>query len=136
MGEVALASGPVCGAALFVALTGGRWPRRGIAARPGAIALRWLGLGLMAALEELVWRGLVLAGLALAVGPVTALLLSAGGFAVWHAPALGGRCAVHVVTGVGFGIAFLLGGLPAAVLAHGTYNVLVDWAVHAERSSP
>jgi membrane protease YdiL (CAAX protease family) len=133
--EVAGASGPMCGAALFVALAGGKVPRRRIAGRPRAVALRWLGLVGMASLEELVWRGLVLAGLALAVGPLAALLASAGGFAVWHAPSLGRRCVVHVITGLGFGSAFLLGGLPAAALAHGTYNLLVDWAVHAEGSS-
>ncbi len=134
MNELALASGPICGAALFVVLAGGSIPRSGIAARPAAITLRWLWLAAAAALEELVWRGLALAGLALAIGPLGALLVSSAGFAAWHAPALGRRCAVHIVTGLGFGGSFLLGGLAAAVLAHGTYNVLVDWAVHAQRN--
>jgi hypothetical protein len=133
--ELAVASGPVCGAVLFVALAGGRLPRAGIRRRRRAVVIRWLGLGAKSTLEEFVWRGLVLAGLAVAIGPIGALLLSAGGFAVWHSPGLGWRCVAHAVTGGGFGIAFLLGGLPAAVLAHGTYNVLVDWAVHAERRS-
>lgn len=134
MGDVGVASGPICGAALFVALAGGRLPRARLPASTRAVALRWLWLGTLAALEELAWRGLVLAGLALALGIPVALLLSSVGFAVWHAQALGLRCAVHLITGVGFGTAFLVGGLGAAMLAHGTYNVLVDWGVHAERS--
>jgi len=133
VGEVALASGPLCGAALFVALAGGRLPRAWVPAPRRAFVLRWLGLGGRAALEELVWRGLVLGALALAVGPIWALLLSAAAFAAWHAPGLGGRSAVHVVTGLGFGLSYLVGGVAAAVLAHCIYNVLVDWAVHAPR---
>jgi len=135
MDEIALASGPACGAALFVALAGGRLPRAGVPAPRRAFLLRWLALGGHAALEEFVWRGLVLWALAFALGPVWALLLSSGAFAAWHAPRLGRRCAVHAVTGAGFGVSFLVGGLLAAVLAHCTYNVLVDWAVHARRGS-
>jgi membrane protease YdiL (CAAX protease family) len=129
-----LAIGPASGLALFVALTGGRLPPARLPGRRRAVALRWFWLAATATLEELVWRGVVLAGLALALGPIAALVLSAAGFAVWHARALARRCAVHTVTGAAFGGAFLLGGLTAAVLAHGTYNLLVDWAVHAERS--
>jgi membrane protease YdiL (CAAX protease family) len=132
--ELEVASGPLCGAALFVALAGGRVPRTRPFARPRALTLRWLWLGVLAAFEELVWRGLVLTGLALALGHVGALLISSAGFAIWHAPALGRRCVVHVITGLGFGTVFLVGGLGAAVLAHGTYNVLVDWGVQAGRS--
>ena len=94
---------------------------------------RWLGIGAEAGLEEVVWRGLVLGGLLTLVGPIGAIAVSSAGFAVCHGPALGRRCGVHLVTGSGFGIAFLAGGLAGAVLAHGVYNALVDWAVHAER---
>jgi membrane protease YdiL (CAAX protease family) len=132
--ELGVASGPLCGAVLFVALARGRVPRARPFARSRALTLRWLSLGVLAAFEEVVWRGLVLTGLALALGPAAALLISSAGFAAWHAPALGRRCVVHVITGLGFGSAYLLGGLGAAVLAHGTYNILVDWGVHAERS--
>ena len=134
MGELGIASGPLCGAVLFVALAGGRLPCARIDARRRAVALRWLLLGVVASLEELVWRGLALGGLRLALGPVAALVLSSAGFAVWHTPELGRRSAVHAVTGLGFGSAFLVGGIAAAALAHAVYNVLVDWAVHAERS--
>jgi membrane protease YdiL (CAAX protease family) len=133
MSELGALSGPLCGAALFVALAGGRVPREWPPARPRALAVRWLSLGLMAALEELVWRGLILAGLALAFGSSGALLASSAWFATWHAAALGRRCVVHFATGLGFGGLFLVGGLGAAMLAHATYNLLVDWGVQSRR---
>jgi membrane protease YdiL (CAAX protease family) len=134
MPELAVASGPLCGTALFVALAGGRLPRFGIEARSRALALRWLCVGLLAAFEEVLWRGLILAGMAAALGMLAALAASSAGFAVWHVSVLGRRCSVHLLTGLGFGGVFLLGGLVAAMLAHATYNVLVDWGVQAGRS--
>ncbi len=126
--------GPLSGAAVFLLLAGGRIPR----ARPRllgrALAVRWASLGATAGLEEVVWRGVVLGGLLAATGAVAGLALSSAGFAAWHWRSLGRRCGVHLVTGAGFGSAFLAGGLAAAILAHGVYNVLVDWAVHAERA--
>jgi membrane protease YdiL (CAAX protease family) len=98
------------------------------------MAVRWLRIALGAGLEEIVWRGICLGGLALVVGPLPALAVSSAAFAVWHWPSLRGRCAVHLVTGAAFGAAFLLGGLAAAIVAHVLYNLLVDWAVHAERA--
>jgi membrane protease YdiL (CAAX protease family) len=133
MGELALGAGPVCGATLFVALAGGRLPRARPAGRPRSLAIRWVWIGSLAALEELLWRGLALASLARTLGPIAALLLTSVGFAFWHRRSLGRRCAVHVVTGAGFGAAFLVGGLVSAMLAHAIYNVLVDWAVQVER---
>jgi len=133
MPELAVASGPLFGAALFVALAGCRLPLARPATPVRALGLRWLWLGGRAGLEELVWRGLVLAGLAVAVGTVPALFVSSAGFALWHRRALGCRCAIHLVTGLVFGATFVAGGLAAAMLAHGVYNVLVDWAVHADR---
>jgi membrane protease YdiL (CAAX protease family) len=62
--------------------------------------------------------------------------VSSVGFAAWHWSSLRGRCGVHVVTGAAFGAAFLVAGLLAAILAHALYNVLVDWAVAAERARP
>jgi len=129
-----IAVGPLAGAAVFVLLAGGRLPRPRRRGLPRALGLRWLRLGAEAGLEEVVWRGLVLGGLLGAIGPVGGLAVSSAGFALWHRPALGLRCGVHVVTGAAFGTAFLAGGLAAAVLAHALYNVLVDWAVHTERA--
>jgi hypothetical protein len=65
------------GAALFVALTGGR--DRARRSPTVARSLRWLWIGLLA-LSGLVWRGLVLAGLAL-LSSATALVISSAGFA-------------------------------------------------------
>ena len=129
-----LAVGPLSGAALFLVLTGGRVPRALPRLSRRAFGVRWASLAAAAGLEELVWRWLVLGGLAIAVGPLSALALSTVGFAACHRPSLGRRCWVHLLTGAGFGAAFLVGGLAAAVLAHGVYNILVDWAVYAERA--
>ncbi len=129
----AVAVGPILGVTPFLVLagTGVPWPTRASLGR--APGLRWVVLSLAAALEELVWRGLVLGALAAAIGPIGALGFSSGGFALSHRPSLGRRCGVHLVTGTSFGVAFLAGGLVAAVVAHGVYNVLVDLAVHGER---
>jgi membrane protease YdiL (CAAX protease family) len=97
------------------------------------LALRWLGIALLASFEEVVWRGLILGDLALARGSLFALIASSAGFAAWHASTLGRRSIIHLVTGLGFGGVFLLGGLGAAMLAHATYNLLVDWGVLGER---
>lgn len=128
------AVGPVSGAAAFLLLTGGRIPRALPRPLGRATVARWLALGAVAGLEEVVWRGLVLGGLLVLVGPWAALGASSAGFAVWHWPSLRGWCAVHLVTGAAFGCAFLAGGLAAAMLGHALYNILVDWAVHAERA--
>ena len=128
------ALGPVTGAATFLLLTGGRIPRKLPRPFGRAMAARWLSLGAAAGLEEIVWRGVVLGSLLVVVGPWAALGVSSAAFAMWHWPALRGRCAVHLVTGAAFGCAFLAGGLAAAMLGHALYNLLVDWAVHAERA--
>jgi membrane protease YdiL (CAAX protease family) len=123
------------GSALFLVLACGQLPNGPLRVPRGALALRWLWLLGRAAGEELVWRRLILAALALAVGTGAALLLSAIGFAAWHGRLLGRRCAVHLATGAGFGGAYLLAGLGGAALAHATYNVLVDYAVQSERNA-
>jgi membrane protease YdiL (CAAX protease family) len=133
--DARLLAGPVSGGALFAVLTGGRLPHR----RPpfgAALALRWGRLAGGASLEEVVWRGILLGGLAALVGPVAGLVLSSAGFAVWHWPSLGRRSVCHLLTGGAFGAACLVSGLAAAVLAHAVYNVLVDWAVLAQRAGP
>jgi membrane protease YdiL (CAAX protease family) len=127
-----LAVGPVAGAATFFSLTAGRIPLALPRPLGRAMLVRWLGLGAAAALEEVVWRGIALGGLAAVVGPWPALAASSAGFALLHWPSLRGRCAVHLFTGLAFGAAFLAVGLVAAILAHVIYNVLVDWAVRAE----
>ncbi len=129
-----LAVGPAVGAATFLLLTGGSLPLALPRPLGWAMATCWLNLGAIAAFEEIVWRGVVLGGLLILFGPWAALGVSSAGFAVWHWPSLRGRCAIHVITGAAFGAAFLAAGLLAAMLGHALYNVLVDWAVRAERA--
>ena len=129
-----MALGPATGVGAFVLLAGGRFPLACPRPLGRAMLIRWLVLAAGAGLEEVAWRGVVLAGLQLFVGPWPALGASSLGFAIWHWPSLRARCSVHLVTGAAFGGAFLTGGIAAAVLAHVFYNVLVDWAVHAERA--
>jgi membrane protease YdiL (CAAX protease family) len=133
LGFSRLALGPITGVGAFLLLAGGRLPFSLPRPLGRAMVVRWLVLGATAGLEEVVWRGIVLGGLLILVGPWPALAVSSAGFAVWHWPSLRGRCAVHIVTGTAFGCAFLAGGLVAAMLGHALYNLLVDWAVHAER---
>jgi membrane protease YdiL (CAAX protease family) len=134
LGLSRFALGPIAGAGAYLLLSGGRFPL--VLPRPfgRAMVVRWLAMGVRAAAEEVVWRGVVLGGLLILVGPWSALAVSSAGFAVWHWSALRGRCAVHLVTGAAFGCAFLVGGLLAALLGHAFYNLLVDWAVQAERA--
>ena len=128
-----LALGPVTGVGAFVLLAGdashwrapGHWGGRCWSAGSCSQGCR---------AEEVAWRGVVLAGLQPFVGPWPALGASSLAFAIWHWPSLRERCSVHLVTGAAFGGAFLAGGIAAAVLAHAFYNLLVDWAVHAERA--
>jgi membrane protease YdiL (CAAX protease family) len=98
------------------------------------MVVRWFALGAIAGLEEVAWRGVVLGGLMVILGQWPALAVSSGAFAMWHWSSLRARSAVHLVTGAAFGGAFLAGGLAAAMLSHALYNLLVDWAVHAERA--
>lgn len=127
-----LLTGPAIGAVLFVLLAGGRprLPERPIAVVAGRSAYLFAA----AAFEELLWRGLGLGLLSQWVGPLAALALTSGAFALWHRRSCRRRSAVHVVTGLGFGGAFLAGGLVAAIVAHAFYNVLVDLSVQAERA--
>jgi membrane protease YdiL (CAAX protease family) len=129
-----VALGPVTGAATFLLLSGGSLPRTRPRPLQRAMAVRWFVLAATAGLEEVVWRGIVMAGLMVLFGPWVALVISSVAFAIWHWPSLRGRCAVHLITGSAFGGAFLGGGIVAAMLAHALYNLLVDWAVHAERA--
>jgi len=128
------ALGAATGAATFLLLTGGRFPDTLPRPFGRAVVVRWLAVTANAGFEEVVWRGIVLGGLLALFGPWTALAASSAAFAIWHWPSLRGRCTVHAVTGAAFGGAFLAGGLAAAIVGHALYNVLVDWAVHAEHA--
>jgi membrane protease YdiL (CAAX protease family) len=123
--------GPVVALALFAVLAGR--PRLPAMRRGLCVRLTYLAAG--AALEELLWRGVLLAALAPWAGRAGALAATTAGFAASHVGLLGPRANVHFLTGASFGGAFLLAGLPAAVAAHAGYNVLVDLGVQAERAA-
>ena len=78
---------------------------------------------LWAAVEEALWRRLVLGTLALHGGWVVALVASSIGFALSHRVGATG----HLVTGLGFGSVYLATGqLVAAIAMHAVYNLLLD----------
>lgn len=84
--------------------------------------------------EELLWRAFVLGRLLPVAGIGAALAASSVGFALTHYPVQGRRgVAVHVLTGLAFGLAFVFaGGIVAAIAAHAAYNLLAMSA----RASP
>jgi membrane protease YdiL (CAAX protease family) len=131
-GLIAVPIGLLAGSALFAALAG--VPRLPGMRRSLPVRLAYLAAG--AALEEVLWRGFLLAALMPSLGRAAALGISAVGFAAAHVGALGRQAAVHLLTGTGFGGAFLIAGLPAAIAAHAVYNTLVDLGVEsvAERA--
>jgi membrane protease YdiL (CAAX protease family) len=120
--------GPAVGAGLFVGLAGARPPKLHA---PTIARAAWLAAS--AAFEELAWRAVALAVLAAWMGVVAALLVTSVGFAAAHRARLGRRAHVHVLTGAGFGTAFVCAGLVAAIAAHWVYNLLVDLAIRGER---
>jgi ABC-2 type transport system ATP-binding protein len=109
---------PLLGLPAAVALFAGA-TRRAPSTRPRATLA--FALTLRASLEELFWRGLVLAGCSLAVGAAGALALSSGAFACMHR-----RRRLHLLTGLAFGGLYVATGkLLAPILAHAAYNLLV-----------
>lgn len=129
-----LVTGPALGTALFVLLARTAPTVRLAPRRRGVLLARAAYLTAAAAFEEILWRGVALAALVPITGLVGALALTCAGFAAAHRRSHGRRSIVHLVTGGGFGAAFLCGGLAAAILAHAAYNLLVDLAVQAQRS--
>lgn len=120
-----IALGLAAGICLLVALAG-RLPRR---PRIRRTRLRVIGaqacvLAIGALAEELIWRVVALAALAMTFGPWLALAVTTAGFAVSHAG--GGRraVAVHLVTGSVFGGVYLgTASFAAAATAHASYNL-------------
>jgi membrane protease YdiL (CAAX protease family) len=115
----ALLLGVPVGVLVFLALARvpPRLPRRGELTRAQlAFLLGW------AWVEEVLWRRLLLATVALAAGVVAGLVTATALFALAHAQ---GR-ATHLLTGAAFGGAFVATGrLGAAVASHAVYNLLV-----------
>lgn len=92
---------------------------------PTAFIVGW------ATVEEIVWRWLLLGGLALAVPAAAAFVATIVAFAWAHAHGRRG----HLLTGATFGGVYLLTGtLLAPVLAHVVYNLLVAGSLRTTRA--
>lgn len=118
-----VAAGCSCGVVLFVLLA-----RRRPRFPGGSGAVRSANLGLRAAHEEALWRGGLPLLLVPLVGGGTAIAAGIVAFALAHAPTQGVRAAVHLLTGGAFSALALGPGLPAAMAAHASYNVLIGAA--------
>ena len=76
--------------------------------------------------EEVIFRGVLLPGLAQSMRPSVALIVSAAVFALFHVPSHGAGAVVPGLLGLVFGWARLrTGGLAAPILLHGANNLLV-----------
>lgn len=126
----AAGAGLALGVLWWLALAG-RDRRTNLAARrrvpsPHGAALASV-YALDAAGEEIVFRGLLLGGLAgLGLGSGWAVAVSAVTFGAMHVFVLGpAGVPAHILFGLLLGAMFLLGGLLAAIVAHAVYNTLV-----------
>jgi membrane protease YdiL (CAAX protease family) len=116
----AIVAGAALGIVLFVALARIRPPLP----RPDALAAAVVAA---AAIEEALWRGGMLCGLAAWMGAPAALCATSVAFALAHGrgPSLR-RLASFLALGSAFGLALLATrSLAAAIGAHATYNLLV-----------
>ncbi len=123
------------GALLFLTLAGGPstvW-RISRSRVPSIVARGGYLLG-QAAVEEIVWRAYVF-GLTMQIaGAGPAFVVSTLGFAAAHLRSQGRQAWVQLVTGGAFAAVFYTtSSLTAAILAHGTYNLLVALAVESAR---
>lgn len=121
-----------CGLTLFAGLAqqAPRLPRPGNA---GRCLIRLPFIVVWAAVEETLWRWLVLGGIAATTGWPLALAVSSIGFAAAHSV---GRTS-QLVTGTTFGVAYLASGrLLTAVVAHATYNLVLAEALARARREP
>jgi ABC-2 type transport system ATP-binding protein len=118
---------------LFAALSrDAPWPRRPLPGRVGPLSVRGVYLTVTSAAEEVLWRWLLLGGLAPLVGLAPAAVASTVGFALAHGTRKRDVFAVHLVTGSGFGAVFVgTGRIEAAILAHAVYNWLVVAAIES-----
>jgi ABC-2 type transport system ATP-binding protein len=129
---LSVAVGIAAGAGLF-ALLAHEPPRvRLRRARRGIVATKASVLLLRSTFEEILWRGVVLGGLAERTGVIPAYAVSTVGFAALHA---GPRARqTHLVSGASFGGLYLAThGLGAPIAAHATYNLLVLVAAESGR---
>jgi ABC-2 type transport system ATP-binding protein len=127
--SLAASAGVAC--LLFTVLAGHlRWRARPLLRRVRSIAVRGAYLTVTSATEEVLWRLLVLGGLAPVVGLGPAFVASTVGFALAHGLSRRDVVAVHLLTGAAFGAVYVLTGrIEAAIFAHAAYNWLVILAL-------
>ncbi len=123
---LALAAGLVVGTCLFSALARRRPPGHvPLSAAQAVFVAGW------AAVEETLWRWLLLGGLAFVIPTSAAFVAATATFALGHAH---GR-RVHLGTGSTFGSLYLLTGtLLAPVAAHIVYNLLIAGSLRVARA--
>ena len=126
-GAAAVPLGICAGAILFAVLARKRISPAALVTVPRERLLaRTVVITVKAAHEEAVWRAVLLGVLVGPIGRAGALAVSTCLFAAAHLNRLGPRAAQHLVTGVVFGLAYLVTGrLAAAIGAHAAYNVLI-----------
>lgn len=132
---LSVALGVLVGTLLFVALAR-RMPTVGIArGRLGLFTGKLLFLVVNSAVEEVLWRRLLVGTLVGLVGAVAAVAVGTVGFALSHAHWQRRRgFVVHLATGAVFGTLFVAtGSVAAAAAAHASYNVLIASAVERLR---
>jgi ABC-2 type transport system ATP-binding protein len=118
---------------LFAVLAGRvRWPVRRPLRRTRRVVVRGTYLTLTSATEEVLWRLLVLGGLAPVIGLAPAFLAGTIGFALAHGVRRRDVVVVHLVTGAVFGAVYVgTGRIEASILAHALYNWLVVLAIES-----
>jgi ABC-2 type transport system ATP-binding protein len=124
----------VVAAGLLFALLSGQAPWRGRPPfrRAGPVGVKAAYTTITSAAEEVLWRWLVLGGLAPVVGLAPAFLGATVGFALTHGTRRRDVVAVHLATGAVFGGVYVVTGrIEAAILAHALYNWLVVVAIEA-----
>jgi ABC-2 type transport system ATP-binding protein len=109
-----------------------RWPVRRLLRRARRVVARGAYLTLTSATEEVLWRLLVVGGLAPVIGLAPAFVAGTIGFALAHGVRRGDVVVVHLVTGAVFGAVYVgTGRIEASILAHAFYNWLVVLAIES-----
>jgi len=124
----------LCAACLLFVLLSGDAPCRRLPPRrrAGPTWVKGTYLTVTSATEEVLWRWLVLGGLAPVLGLAPAFVAATAGFAAAHGSRRLDALAVHGLTGGAFGAVYVgTGRIEAAIVAHALYNWFVVTAIEA-----
>jgi ABC-2 type transport system ATP-binding protein len=137
--QLGIPAGVAAGMCVFAVLAWSwlpvRVPER---SRAALVTAKGVYVSVTSATEEVVWRWLLLGGLADMLGLGAAAVVSTLSFAFAHgAKVRSSGFAIHLATGATFGGVYVAtGSLAAAVAAHATYNVLVLVGLESQRRRP